>query len=1049
MPASVYDLCTPSESAFSAARGDTVANISDVLRASVNGDAFFGETHATDGMRQLLTQVFDRLDGRSPQGVFRLKQAMGGGKTHNLVAAGLLAQKPLLRQRILRELGRPLVSQDEMRVVVFDGKETNTGDSFWVSLFRQLEPDPTKWAHAVAEIPGPATWAELISTKPTLFLLDELPPYLFAMATKPAGEGTMADRVVLALANLMGAVMAGPPDGSPGRSCLILADLHGSWQRGSERVSSAVELAFEQAVRMGTAEAKRVVVDITPVRVDDSELAAILKKRVFSVFPVPTAPEVLAVRDAYKKAFDTAVQQGVMTSTLREAWLVAIPSTYPFHPGLLELVSRFKENEGFQQTREVLRLARKLVARAWGRDPSTAPLLLHPHEFDFDDPESVALLDGIHPKLPNARRRDVSDSGSATAEALSTTTNQPIYGEASRLVFFSSLATSVQAVNGLRDDEAGAYLAAPGRDVSTIGTVLQTLADQSWYLHRRTDHRWHYKDVRNVGSMIRDRANDMQDDLRLQELRARLSEFFAPQAADGGRDAYQKLLVFPAPEDVQPDVKDTTLVLCSNQDGTVPAPYLDVWRRTPWQNRLLFLSGNARFTNLKQTAGMLASAQAVCNEVKSGGAGGIELEQANSAVERWAQNFRTAVREVYTTLYYPMDQRLEKVTLQLELVNGKFRGDIAIRQALTPEKYKDEPTTKTDAFYSEFMAERFPMQEMAWKEILEGAARDTAWYLVKPGAYEGIKATALQKGLWREIQQEGKVRKGPFPKEPTSVQVSCERDDTTGVCRLQVSAKHGDRVHYEFGTNDPTTASPQVAAGGLETSAMRMRFLAIDSTGQHAPGPVHEWRNSVTLKGDFTYDDKTHAVVLVAAPSGATIRYTTNGANPKNGGVYDGPAPVAAGATVLAIAECDGVWSASISMEVPVGIVGVSPLPWPDLKKPTTWLGFPKRGDRTATFDALTRLTRHRATIQGPTVRLRSTDSDAERYLDVRMGAKVKATPADIEALILNLPAPLQEGFDIELEIKRVVFPTGEAFAELAKELGLDLATLDKGKVLQ
>ncbi len=57
-------------------------------------------------MRQLLTAVFDRLEGRTPQGVFRLKQSMGGGKTHNLLAAGPLAKRPILRKRILAQLGR-------------------------------------------------------------------------------------------------------------------------------------------------------------------------------------------------------------------------------------------------------------------------------------------------------------------------------------------------------------------------------------------------------------------------------------------------------------------------------------------------------------------------------------------------------------------------------------------------------------------------------------------------------------------------------------------------------------------------------------------------------------------------------------------------------------------------------------------------------------------------------------------------------------------------------------------------------------------------------
>jgi predicted AAA+ superfamily ATPase len=42
-------------------------------------------------MSTLLEQGFLRLEGNSTQGVFKLKQAMGGGKTHNLLTLGLLA----------------------------------------------------------------------------------------------------------------------------------------------------------------------------------------------------------------------------------------------------------------------------------------------------------------------------------------------------------------------------------------------------------------------------------------------------------------------------------------------------------------------------------------------------------------------------------------------------------------------------------------------------------------------------------------------------------------------------------------------------------------------------------------------------------------------------------------------------------------------------------------------------------------------------------------------------------------------------------------------
>ena len=95
---SLSHLCTPRATVFERARADTVANTADFNAGGIDASAFFAENHVTEGMRVLLRQVFERLSGRSDQGVFRLKQAMGGGKTHNLIALGLLAKEPALRR---------------------------------------------------------------------------------------------------------------------------------------------------------------------------------------------------------------------------------------------------------------------------------------------------------------------------------------------------------------------------------------------------------------------------------------------------------------------------------------------------------------------------------------------------------------------------------------------------------------------------------------------------------------------------------------------------------------------------------------------------------------------------------------------------------------------------------------------------------------------------------------------------------------------------------------------------------------------------------------
>src|SRR5262245_43958477 len=54
---------------------------------------FFERTFITEGMRQLLTQVAQRLAGTAGEPVIQLQTAFGGGKTHTLLAVYHLATR--------------------------------------------------------------------------------------------------------------------------------------------------------------------------------------------------------------------------------------------------------------------------------------------------------------------------------------------------------------------------------------------------------------------------------------------------------------------------------------------------------------------------------------------------------------------------------------------------------------------------------------------------------------------------------------------------------------------------------------------------------------------------------------------------------------------------------------------------------------------------------------------------------------------------------------------------------------------------------------------
>src|SRR6202140_4354511 len=105
--ATVKQLCTPNTIVTSDSLVEQVAQIDDFASGKVEGRPFFRRNHFTAGLELLVKRGFERLAGKSEDGAFYLTQAMGGGKTHSLIAFGLLASDPALRKEVLPHLASP------------------------------------------------------------------------------------------------------------------------------------------------------------------------------------------------------------------------------------------------------------------------------------------------------------------------------------------------------------------------------------------------------------------------------------------------------------------------------------------------------------------------------------------------------------------------------------------------------------------------------------------------------------------------------------------------------------------------------------------------------------------------------------------------------------------------------------------------------------------------------------------------------------------------------------------------------------------------------
>ena len=221
---SIHALCTPRPSVHAADRRATVLSLDTFLKGQINGREFFEEIFFTNGMLTLVDRAFRHLSGTGAgSSVFLLSQAMGGGKTHSMIALGLLARDPELRKTVLGEQN-PAPKLDRARVIGFNGRNTDAAGGIWGSLAEQLDKAAqfARYVSPLLSAPGPEAWKQLLGGDPLVLFLDELPPYLEYAVAVPVGNADLGVVTTTALANLFIAVA------EMDNVCLVLSDLAGT-----------------------------------------------------------------------------------------------------------------------------------------------------------------------------------------------------------------------------------------------------------------------------------------------------------------------------------------------------------------------------------------------------------------------------------------------------------------------------------------------------------------------------------------------------------------------------------------------------------------------------------------------------------------------------------------------------------------------------------------------------------------------------------------------------------------------------------------------------
>ncbi len=1031
----VKQLCTPSAAVTSDSLVEHVAQIEDFASGKVNGREFFRRNYFTAGLDLLVKRGFERLAGKSEDGAFYLTQAMGGGKTHSLIAFGLLASDPALRREILPNLASAK-EFDSAKVVIFNGHQ-NPETLLWGYVAEKLGKADVMapfWRNG-ARTPGVDEWAEVLGDQPVLILLDELPSYLQMAQGEPVGSTTLGDLTIGALERLFNALTRCP------RACVVVTNLKDDvYLEGSGQLRTLIESLTKHYDRNAQA--------ITPVQQNTGEVFQIVRKRLFD--GLPTDDKIDDVAQAYVAALQKAKRVDTIPTT-PETFIERIRETYPFHPSIRDIVARFAENRGYQKTRALIRLMRLAVRGALATDDNA--FLVGLQHLDFNDQATLEEIRKINPAYVNAISRDIASQGDALAEKIDAADGNSTASAAARVLLTSSLSTAESPLRGLTDGELIETLVNPLLEVSEIKGALSRLQGQAWYLFQGVDQRVFFGPTANVTAEITEIAQNIAEEQVDQTLREKLREVFKPRT---GALYSERMAILPALDEIEPTEDRPTLVILERAADKLPDDFVEWWNKQELQNRVLVLTADPNAVSiLRLSARRMRAIGKVEERIRAQhGAASSQMAELEAVRDREANNFTSAMRETFKTIVFPVKGKLRaKNDFRMEFDRNDYSGEQQIIETLT----KSGKFISTDRFDSEFENLRMDAQEMLFdadavqpSSLRRNASVRSGWYWLPKNGLEALIKTAVQRGFW--LEKEGLVAR----KWERRTRVTVRQDDfaqdpmVTGRFQLNVTPDDADVVFVsESGPPDPAKAE-RLSGRVYETVAPAAWFLAVDSKGIAKTGDVVEWRAPIRVKHDIKRVSGGYKISVAATPRAAIIRATFDGSDPRTGPEVQGEFPAPKGATRLRlIAEVNGQFSQEEADNLAAGVSDGGSTPYEPKKAlnadaPATMTSRFESKDTAAAFMALDRLAKMTdAKVIGGSVELEGGRAERD-YLTLRFGADTPLAAVDLDRTVKALVEMLKAEMPIvKIRLDGIMFAAGRDLSNFCDACGEDFDRVD------
>ena len=440
-------------------------------------EIFFQKTYLTTGLKNILSVVERRINGKGGDPVIQLQTPFGGGKTHSLIAIYHKAK------------------EWKAKTVVIVGEKIEPTDTLWGIIEKQLTGKVQRFKEQVA--PGGEALKELIEAhQPVLILMDEVLQYVTRAAGVKVGASNLGAQTIAFMQALTETI------GTIPKASLLLS-LPSSVP---EHYDENAEKLFSQLQKVSG----RVEKIYTPV--EDSEITKIIRRRLFSSVNEAESAKVAKHYVDYLEK-ENLLPQGLLASEYRDQFM----SSYPFIPDVVDvLYKRWGTFPQFQRTRGVLRLLAQVISTVKSSNKSYITLA----DFNLANQElRQDLIKHIDSTFNGVIASDITDKNSGAVKV-----NDKLGPSYQGLLLGSRTATTIFMYSHSGGSVKGATVPEVKRSATTtdnisavIDSAFDELEKELFFLQKFGD-RYFFSNQPNLNKILVTQMDNIKDqDLEVLE----------------------------------------------------------------------------------------------------------------------------------------------------------------------------------------------------------------------------------------------------------------------------------------------------------------------------------------------------------------------------------------------------------------------------------------------------------------------------------------------------------------------------------------------------